>query len=395
MVDKKKINLSTKIIAIVLAVLALTAIIVAIVMSSKNKVIPTNTDEESTAFKNNITDEPESNSQTETQEQTEAETTAPETEPPAPTVFYNPLTGIECSEELSKQRPVGIMINNIREAIPQEGITYGDVIYECLAEGGITRLFMLIQDYAKVPKAGSVRSARDYYLDFAQNHNALFFHAGGSEKAYGEIASRNIDNFAGVRMTIPNAFYRDPWRLSKMALEHTMVITGEGMVNAIKYRNANTQLKEGFVNPFNFSQEKIALEGNDANCVYLPFSNYQAPYLKYNASTGTYQRWQYNKPHADKEGNQLEFTNILVLFCSHTGALDSSGRIDVTTTGNGEGYYINGGKYIDIKYSKASTDSEISFTNTDGSPLLMNKGKTYIAILKTQNKANINMNYNK
>jgi hypothetical protein len=254
---------------------------------------------------------------------------------------------------------------------------------------------MLIQDYANIPQTGSIRSSRDYYLDFAQSHNALYFHAGGSPQAYSEISSRKIDNFDGVNGGIPNAFYRDQWRLKNMALEHTMVITGEGIVNAINYKKAETQLKEGFINPFNFSQEKITLDGSDANCVYLPFSNYQAPYLKYNATTGTYQRWQYNKPHADKDGNQLEFNNILVLFCKHTGPLDSSGRIDVTTTGEGEGYYISGGKYIDIKYNKATVDSEISFTNTDGSPLVINTGKTYIAIMKPENKTSINMNYNK
>ena len=119
------------------------------------------------------------------------------------------------------------------------------------------------------------------------------------------------------------------------------------------------------------------------------------PYLKYNASTDTYLRWQYNKPHTDKDGNQLEFTNILVLFCYHTGALDDKGRIEVTTTGEGEGYYINGGKYINIKYSKATVDSPVVLTNTDGSPLEMNVGKTYIAIFNSANKATINMNYNK
>ncbi len=394
MANKKKMSSSTKIIAVILAILALTAVVAGIARFNKDKDVPTNTDGEQSTIAEN-TDEPETTTKPETDEETEPETTAPETEPPAPPKFYNPLTGLECSEEISKQRPVGLMINNIQQALPQEGITYGDVIYECLAEGGITRLFMLIQDYAKVPKAGSVRSARDYYLDFAQNHNALFFHAGGSDKAYSEIASRKIDNFDGVRMNIPNSFYRDQWRLNNMAYEHTMVITGEGMVNAIQYRNANTQLKEDFVNPFNFAEEKFALEGSDANCVYLPFSYYQAPYLKYNASTDTYQRWQYNKPHADKEGKQLEFTNILVLFCHHTGALDNKGRIEVTTTGEGEGYYINGGKYIDIKYSKANVDAPIVLTNTDGTPLVMNTGKTYVAIFNSANKANINMNYNK
>lgn len=394
MAKKKKSNNQPKIIVVILAILALAAVMVA-VTSLKKDDVPTNTDgEESTATQTNAptdTDAPDATTPPETKE----ETKAPETDPPAPPKFYNPLTGMECSEELSKQRPIGIMINNIREAIPQEGITYGDVIYECLAEGGITRLFMLVQDYADLPQVGSVRSTRDYYLDFAQNHNALFFHAGGSEKAYGEIASRKIDNFDGVRMNIPNTFYRDPWRQANMAYEHTLVITGEGMVNAINYRKADTSLKEGFVSPFNFSQEKLTLDGGDAPCVYLPFSAYQSPYLKYNANKGVYQRWQYNQPHEDKDGDQLAFTNILVLFCHHTGPLDTYGRIEVTTTGNGEGYYISGGKYVDIKYSKANEDAPIVLTKPDGTPLEMNVGKTYVAIFNPANKANINMSYNK
>lgn len=395
MLKSRKTNNRKPLMAILLAILMLSSVIFVVSCSDSNGDMPVISDETETQPIETADKPTPEATKAETQSETVAETKPPETEAPVIKKYYNPLTGVECSEELSKQRPIGIMINNIDLALPQEGISFGDVIYECLAEGGITRLYMLIQDYKNLPKVGSVRSTRDYYLDFAQNHDALFFHAGGSEKAYSEIAARRIDNFDGVRMNIPNTFYRDPWRLSNMAYEHTMVITGEGMVNAINYRNARTELKSDYKNPFTFSQEKLTLDGEDANCIYLPFSYYQSPYLKYNEKTNTYKRWQYNQPHQDKDGHQLEFTNIIVLFCHHTGPLDSAGRIEVTTTGNGEGYYISGGKFINIKYSKATEDSQIVLTNTDGSPLEMNTGKTYIAIFNSANKSSIQMNYNK
>lgn len=398
---RKKENNQFKIAAAILAVLVFVAITVALTSQKSGGDLPAISDETAGETKVTTSEVHESVSGTDQTNPPESQTVpavtdAPPVEDPVvPRGFYNPLTGLPCSEEISKQRPIGIMINNINKSLPQEGIIYGDVIYECLAEGGITRLFMLVQDYASLPKVGSVRSTRDYYLDFAQNHNALFFHAGGSEKAYEEIDERNIDNFDGVRMNIPNTFYRDPWRVENMAYEHTLVIEGTGIVNAIKYRKANTQLAQNFKSPFNFANDKTALEGNDATCVYIPFSLSHSPYMKYNPATQTYKRWQFDDPHEDKDGNQLEFTNILVLFCHHTGALDSAGRIEVTTTGNGDGYYVYGGKYIPIKYSKATEDSPVVLTNTDGSPLVINKGKTYIAVYNSANKGLINMNYSK
>lgn len=377
-------------IAVVLAVLAIAAVVVAVLVSG-------NTGDDTPAFvekTDDITTEDTTVADTTENEQT---TDAPETEPPVPEVpkFINPLTGEECSEELSKKRPASFMINNIREAIPQQGISGLDVLYECLAEGGITRLLMLAQDYTKLDVLGSIRSSRDYYLDFAQNHDALYFHAGGSDKAYAELASRSIDSFDGVKGATSSFFYRDAWRLSQMATEHTLVISAEGMQKAINFKGARTELKEGFESPFKFNEEVTVPEGEDASCVMLPFSYYQKPYLKYDSTTNTYKRWQYNAPHIDMHNDkQLEFTNIIVIFCHHTGALDSKGRIEVTTTGTGEGYYISNGKYIPIKYTKDTVDSPIKLFNTDDTPLEINVGKTYIAIFNQANKDQINMNYN-
>ena len=86
---------------------------------------------------------------------------------------------------------------------------------------------------------------------------------------------------------------------------------------------------------------------------------------------------------------------ILVLFCHHTGPLDDKLRIEVTTTGEGEGYYISGGQKIDIKYTKVDNDTPMKLYNKDGSPLEMNRGKTYVAVMGNSAMDKIELNYNK
>ena len=70
-----------------------------------------------------------------------AETAEPIASPtPTPTPIVNPLTGETVSEDISAVRPYAIMINNISVAQPQVGVSNADIIYEVLAEGGITRM---------------------------------------------------------------------------------------------------------------------------------------------------------------------------------------------------------------------------------------------------------------
>ncbi len=390
---KKKTNPMTVAIPIILALLVVAAIVVASYGINKN-----NTEEDTDIAANNTPETSPDKKDPPPSDTDDVTTDKPKDEPQPPVEvvkYYNPLTGLECSEELSKQRPIAVMINNIRYAMPQEGVSNADVLYECLAEGGITRLMMLKTDYTTLEQIGSIRSSRDYYLDFAQNHDAIYFHAGGSPKAYSDIASRKINNCdAGtLEGSTPQTFFRDPWRRQNFAWEHTLVINGSGIANAIQMKGYRTELNETFNSPLKFAKEKVTLEGNSASCVYIPFSYEHTPYMQYDEQTGTYKRWQFGKMHADKDGTQLEFDNIIILFCHHTGALDASGRIAVTTTGTGEGYYITGGKYINIKYSKATVDTPVELYNTDGTPLEINTGKTYIAVFNQANKNSINMNY--
>ena len=117
---------------------------------------------------------------------------APQPEPePEPVLPYtNPLTGEGCEVDVGARRPIAVMLNNLKKALPQVGVSQADVIYEILAEGGITRMMAVFQDVAGAGEIGTVRSARDYYASLAYGHDAVYLHAGGSPQAYEFIKSR-------------------------------------------------------------------------------------------------------------------------------------------------------------------------------------------------------------
>ena len=309
----------------------------------------------------------------------------------------NPLTGLECDASLVGQRPIGVMFNNIKAALPQIGLSNCDIIYEVLAEGGITRFEGIIFDYASLGSLGSIRSSRPYYVNIARAYDAVYIHAGGSEAAYSLMSQTKIDHFDGVRgnFYVNGAllFWRDQNRLnSGYATEHTMFARGTDIAQAIQDRNIRTKLNDASYTAFAFDPafESIG-SGKAANYVKIPHSTYYTSEFNYDSSTGLYSHTHYNTAHVDGEtGEQIKTTNVFLLYTKQKIA-DSYGRREVTLTGEGEGSYLNGGEYIDIIWKRENDDAPFKYYNLDGSELKVEQGKSYICLVDvaTQNTVTI------
>ena len=328
--------------------------------------------------------------------ETEEDTTKAD-EPFKAPEFVNPLTGLESDKDLSKKRPVSIMVNNIGASLPQEGVAQADILYECLAEGGITRLMMIVSDYDKLTKVGSVRSARDYYIDYADGYDCIFVHAGGSTYAYDTFSSRGTNRIDGVNgpayfYSGTGTFERDPDRLKQFALEHTLVVkSGEGLKKAIEYYKYRTETKETHREPMKFVDfEKKAELKNKATHAKVVVSNYQTVDYVYSEDSGLFSRYQYNgKKHIDNTtGEQLTFKNVVVLF-TYTAAIpgDDKARIDIGTTGSGSGWYITEGTYQKITWKKDNSGSVIKYYYEDGTEVEFNRGKTMINVVPSYNES--------
>lgn len=324
-------------------------------------------------------------------ETTEPETTAePETAAPIEEdSIINPLTGLESEIDFEDRRPVAIMINNIKQAMPQEGISYADVMYECVVEGGYTRLMMLAMDYENLPVVGSVRSSREYYLDFAADHDAIYIHAGGSEQAYTEMSQRKVDHLDGVNMYIPGMFYRDSWRQSNLGYEHSLMTDGTRIAKGIEYVDCRTELSEDFDSPLDFVPfDEVKTLSEPGTYLQVTYHSGHKPYFKYDADEGVYYRWQFiDEKHMDNTANvQVSFTNILVLYLPVVDTKDDKGHKDVETVGSGEGYYLTMGGSEAITWEKSDEDEPIKLYDSKGDELLINRGKTFFQICSTSMK---------
>ena len=73
-------------------------------------------------------------------------------------VYYSPLTGEVISEQTAATKPTtAIMLENSPDARPQSGLKDAEIVYEAVAEGGITR-FLAVYQQKQPETVGPVRS---------------------------------------------------------------------------------------------------------------------------------------------------------------------------------------------------------------------------------------------
>src|SRR3989338_716674 len=165
-----------------------------------------------------------------------------------------PLNGAKYSKEQRKwwedHRPMGIMIENHPEARPQSGLSFADVVYEAVAEGGITRFMGVfycgIGAFSDIWVA-PVRSARTSYVDWVSEYDALYNHVGGAgrcaddtvddrAKALCQIYRYGIKDLDQFGIGFPDC-YRNPDRLDHpVATEHTMVCFSDNLYKIAQKR---------------------------------------------------------------------------------------------------------------------------------------------------------------
>lgn len=286
--------------------------------------------------------------------------------------------------EYERNRPVAVMLNNLKKAQPQLGNAQADIIYEVPAEGGITRMLGVFQTLEGVGDLGSIRSARPYYLELALGHDALFVHAGGSPEAYRDISAWDVDNMDGVNGgSDAKIFWRDAERRKNARYEHSLLTSGENILAYLDQGHFRTEHEEGYETAQLFTEDGTPSDGVPAAHVTLRFSQYKTGQFDYDAESGRYLVSQYGAAYTDgNTGEQVGVTNLLVLETSiYVISGDTAGRLSVKLTGSGEGTYFCGGKAVPITWSKAERNSPLVYHRADGTPLALGKGTSYVCIM--------------
>ncbi len=320
----------------------------------------------------------------------EPETTAPETttkvtttKAPEPEIIVNRLTGIDdLSEKAIGKRPVAVMINNLKGALPQYGVSDADLMFEMLVEGGITRMMAVYADYTKIPEVCSVRSCRYYFPIFAHGLDAVYFCFGSNETLGTPTLKRiGIDYIDGNQIIDKTVYDRDPERLGRYSSEHTAYLKGPNMPEILKkYDIRSDYLKEKDYPIFKFNAKGNTKGDTACDKVNFQYSNSYYTTFNYDKETKTYKKQHSGKDHIDqRSGKQLSYTNIFVLETEVTSY--NGGPLVKIDWKGGSGYYISKGKSQKITWEKLSEDSTIKVFNKEGKELKVNPGKSYFGVI--------------
>ena len=299
----------------------------------------------------------------------------------------NPLTGLPLDDRFIRNRPLAVVINCMPEALPANGISEADILYEYLVEGGFTRMLAMFQDASYVGLIGSIRSARHYTVQLAHGHDALLVCAGRSPQAQREMDSLGISVLNEVEGPHREVFFRDRNRIPdrRIGLLHSVVISGERIREWLPEYGLRLEHQSDYRHTLSFVEDGTPQGGEDATEVGVRFSGAKSTTFFYDTAEKAYHVRQASVDFVDaSDGSRPVFTNVLVLRTSVSDIPgDNSGRINIVTTGRGSGYYINGGKVIEINWFRTDVSSPFIYTLLDGTPLNLGIGKTYICIVPT------------
>ena len=297
------------------------------------------------------------------------------------------LTGLPIEEEYLYRRPIAVVINNLRPAWPQSGIVSADVIYEVLAEGEVTRLVGIFQSY--IPeKIGPVRSARDSFVDFAYNHDAIFVHHGRSPDADIRLRNTGIANIDGMAWE-GTVFWRHreypEWHhhTGRRPLEHSSYTSWERLNTHINSRNIRSQINDHPDNGFTFGTVPEDPNAGVANQIRVLFSPSYVRTFIFDPEYGVYLVENRDGPLQDAETEeQVAVTNVLIQLTTKrvTGTL---GQRTIGTVGSGDGFFITGGTYRPVRWAKDSHTSPMRWYFQDGTPIVLAPGPTWICVFQS------------
>ena len=298
------------------------------------------------------------------------------TQKPKDNEIRNPLTGeAGYDKKLLNNRPVFVVVENHPDARPQWGLTSSDIVWEMVAEGGITRMLLMYADASRLPeKVGPIRSARHYFVDLAEGFDGIFVHFGYSPKAKSQIEKHKVNNINGL---VDNYFYRDSSR--GVASEHTSYTTREAIEKAIANKEYRTEIKDDYKAPFKFNTKAKTLS-SPLSKITVAYSSSYTYTFHWSTKINAFKCTLNGEAFCDSEGVQQTFDNIIICYTDITSLNDSKGRVDFDFS-EGKGVYASNGSYTDITWKKGDSDDMIKFYNKVGDELSLNVGRTYIAIM--------------
>jgi hypothetical protein len=280
------------------------------------------------------------------------------------------LSGLPVDPAVNQRPVTGAMIENSLDARPQSGLSQAGVVFEAIAEGGITRFLALFQDQAP-DNLGPIRSARPYYVQWAMGFDAAYAHVGGSPEALNDIkawGAKDLDQFANG-----GAYHR----ISQRAAPHN-VYTSLTALNQLEAAKGYGAAKfEGFTRKKAAPSKQPAARKIDVS-VSGPLYN---SHYDYNPATNSYERSEAGAAHIDSNTNKPLSPTVVITLVMPYGLAADDHHSQYGTIGSGQGYVFQDGTVTAITWTKADIKSQFKFTDAAGKTVRLNPGQTWITAI--------------
>jgi hypothetical protein len=292
------------------------------------------------------------------------------------------------------RRPIGVIIENYSpDSRPQSGLSQASVVFETLAEAGITRFLAVYLEH-DASKVGPVRSTRVYFDHWAASLHSIFTHVGGNDDAQALLwhlpRVYNIDE-QKTEISLFNTGSPLFWRSTDRVAPHNMY------TNTYKLRQNAVQNHQdwAYTNAYLLHKHPAPLgQRGHTRTINITFRDplnpqpepaYDVQY-QYDRASNTYLRLMGGSPHVDVlTGKALRPANVVVMRTDPAQADPAAGitpeSISIRNTGTGQAIFFRDGNVVQGTWRQADGEAPLRFFDAHGRQVAFNPGQTWIELV--------------
>lgn len=283
-------------------------------------------------------------------------------------------------EEFSDNHPLAVIIENHVDARNQSGYNSADIVFEGLAEGGITRTLAIFWSN-KVDSIGPIRSARQYYIEWMMPYDPYFMYIGyaeGDPNKYDRRvdAATSLYEYNVLGLSVGGSF----WRVTEKRSPHN-AYSSTATLYSIGEKLGYDDEKLDKIEPLKFKNDSPLEERGSATTATLMFFErlnngglYDVTW-KYDRDTNRYLRFNGTTPYLDQNtGEQVYAKNVVIMRNELISTYDFKAHIIITTIGEGDAILLRDGQVINCTWKKKDLYSVIKLYDSEGEEIELNRG---------------------
>lgn len=267
--------------------------------------------------------------------------------------------------------PISVMIDNHFDAWPLAGVAGAQLVYEAPVEGVFSRLLVVYAGNDLPAKIGPVRSARPYFVEWAEELGGWYLHSGGSEAALKKLQ-------VAERVTDVNEFYRGKyfWRDNNRAAPHNLFTSAELL---LKYQENYPIISAPQYDSWLYAVAEAGQDHEQKVSFNYSHDDDLAITWQYRSAYNDYQR--YVGGAAVLAGTAPVTAKNIIFQFMPVKVIDDVGRKQIKTVGAGEIILLQNGAKISGQWQKDSLLSRTKFYLTTGEEIKLIPGVTWIEVL--------------